>query len=207
MSAPVAARRVMVSGTYALWVVSNSGYASTVQVTGVLDADRADIGGLSLGFLASVAPNQDMAVRWPGLPRPSAAPAAPEQSVAAPGTVDYVRAHLAQGNMEIGVTMHTAGDVLAAIAYDPGWHAWVNGKPAPTQMLAPALTGVRLGPGHYRVLLRYEGYRWYPELWLAGLAGVLALAAADTALWRRWGRGPARSDESEDLVGVHGARG
>lgn len=187
MSAPVPAHRVMVSGTYALWAIGRSGYASTVQVKGVLDADRADIGGLSLGFLASVGPNQDMAVQWPGLPPPSTAPAGPTQPVAVPGTVNYVRAHLAQGAMEIGVTMHTPGDLLAAIAYDPGWHAWVDGKPVATVMLAPAVTGVRLGRGRFRVVLRYQGYRWYPELWLAGLAGLLALGVADRALWRRWG--------------------
>lgn len=178
MSAPVPARRVIVSGVFALWAIRQSGYTTTVRVDGVIKADRADVGSRSLGFLATVALNQDLAVDWPGLPAPKV-PAPARATATAPGTVNYVNARLGRGEMGIGVTMHASGSLLVSIAYDPGWHAYVNGRTVPTEMLAPALIGVNLGPGRYRVVLRYEGYRWYPELWLVGLLALLAVAWRD----------------------------
>lgn len=180
MSPPVPAQRLLVSGIYSLWTVPSSGYASTVQVKGVLSADRADIGTQSLAFLAEVGANEDSAVKWPGLPAP-AVPAGPLPAggANAPGQVGYVDDHLAQGTMDIGVTMHRRGGLMVSVAYDPGWHAWANGKPVPLEMLAPAVLGIELPPGHYHIVLRYYGFEWYPELWAAGLAGLAAVAFVD----------------------------
>ena len=74
MPAPVPARQVMGRGNYVLWQVPSSGYVSLVQVTGSITADRADIGSRFLVFLDEIAPNQDWAVRWPGLPVPIGVP-------------------------------------------------------------------------------------------------------------------------------------
>ncbi len=76
------------------------------------------------------------------------------------------------------------GALLLSVSYDPGWHAWVDGRPVRTEMLAPALVGVQLGPGEHHVVFRYVGFRWYPELWALGLAGLAG------AYWvgRRWSK-------------------
>jgi Bacterial membrane protein YfhO len=178
MSPPVPARRLLVSGTYALWQVPSSGYATTIQVAGTINSNRSDIGSQSLTFLASVAPHEDSAVGWPGLPPPPPSDASPDTSTSAPGQVQTVDAHLSQGSISISVKMGRPGSLLISLAYDPGWHAWVNGKPTATEMLAPAVEGVKLGTGSYNVQLRYYGFRWYPELWAGGLAGLVAVWSA-----------------------------
>ena len=78
--------------------------------------------------------------------------------------------------------MDRPGALLVSVAYDPGWHAWVNGRPAEIEMLAPALIGLQLAKGDYDVVFRYKGFGWYPELWLLGLAGLTGAAG----LGRRW---------------------
>jgi hypothetical protein len=97
---------------------------------------------------------------------------APGASLLAPGAVDSVRADLAAGTLRTEVTLHRPGALLLSVAYDPGWHAWADGRPVQTEMLAPALLGVELGPGTHNVLFRYEGFVWYPELWILGLFGL-----------------------------------
>ena len=79
------------------------------------------------------------------------------------GSVDSSSANLADGWLSTKVTMARAGTVLLSVSYDPGWHAWVDGAEVPTEMLAPALVGVSLGPGTHDVVFRYIGFRWYPR--------------------------------------------
>ena len=183
--APVPAQRVMVRGPYSLWQIKANGYVDPVEVTGALAANRADVGSSSLDLLYELGPNEDWSVRWPGLRRPPA-PSLPganvELGVPPPGNVDSTDADLASGSLSTNVTMNKAGTLLLSVSYDPGWHAWVNGRPVPTEMLAPALIGIPLGPGQQHVVFRYIGFRWYPELWALGLLGLAG------AFWagRRW---------------------
>ncbi len=182
---PVPAQRVMVHGPYSLWQIKANGYVDPVEVTGALSANRADVGSSSLDLLYELGPNEDWSVRWPGLPRPPA-PSLPganlELGVPPPGNVDSTDADLASGSLSTNVTMHKAGTLLLSVSYDPGWHAWVDGRPVATEMLAPALIGIPLGPGQQHVIFRYIGFRWYPELWALGLFGLAG------AFWagRRW---------------------
>ena len=170
MTTPVPAREVMVRGNYALWQISSNGYVDLVQLTGTVSSDRADIGTRSLAFLQGLTPNEDWAVQWPGLPAPASVPGLPTSSApAAMGVVDSVRPALAQGALRTEVTLNRPGDLLLSVAYDPGWHAWVDGHPVGTEMLAPALVGVALSGGTHDVVFRYEGFGWYPELWGLGL--------------------------------------
>ncbi len=71
---------------------------------------------------------------------------------------------------------------MFSVAYDPGWHAWVDGRSAPTEMLAPALVGVKLAAGKHYIVFRYSGFQWYPELWAFGLLSVGGMFL----LGRRW---------------------
>jgi len=176
MTTPVPAREVMVRGNYALWQISSNGYVDLVQLTGTVSADRADIGTRSLAFLQGLAPNEDWAVKWPGLPAPQSVPGLPTSSApAAVGVVDSVRPALAQGALRTEVTLNRPGDLLLSVAYDPGWHAWVDGHPVGTEMLAPALVGVALSGGTHDVVFRYEGFGWYPELWGLGLLVLIGI--------------------------------
>ena len=76
--------------------------------------------------------------------------------------------------------------VLSA-SYDPGWQATVNGRPAPTVMVAPALVGVVVGPGVHTVTFRYAGYGSYTALFVLAFVVLAALAVAPFA-WRRMRR-------------------
>lgn len=180
---PVTARFVMARGPYALWELPSTGYVEPVQIAGLLVADRADVGSVSLGLLYSAVPGQDKLVDWPG-DRASTLTFSKSSATGAPGAVLAEDARLGQGSLAARVKMARAGSLLLSVSYQPGWHVWVDGKRAKTEMLAPALVGVALGRGPHQVLFRYVGFRWYAELWAA--SGLVL-----TALW--WaGRHPLR---------------
>jgi len=180
MPAPVPAQEVMARGNYVLWQVPSVGYVSLVQVTGSITDDRADIASTFLVFLDEIGPHQDWAVHWPGLPAPAepAGSLAPGPSPPAPGVVDSVQPDLVAGSLRTTVTLDRPGTLLLSVAYDPDWHASVDGRPVQTEMLAPALLGIDLGPGRHVVVFRYKGFVWYPELWALGALGLVGLAVA-----------------------------
>jgi uncharacterized membrane protein YfhO len=64
--------------------------------------------------------------------------------------------------------------VLLSASYDPGWQATVDGRPARTVMLAPALVGVTVEPGRHEIVFQYFGYRHYEALFVLALLGILA---------------------------------
>jgi len=185
MAAPVPAQRALVDGNYSLWVIASNTYIDLVQVTGTLSADRADIGSESLMFLQELQDDQDWAVKWPGSsppPAPAVSALRAAMGVPSPGTVDSVQASPPEGSYSTEVTMDKPGTVVFSVAYDPGWHAWVDGRPTRTEMLAPALVGVNLAPGRHDIVFRYTGFQWYPELWGFGLLSVAGMFL----LGRRW---------------------
>lgn len=183
----VSARFVMASGSYALWEVPSGGYTRAVTLTGTLDADRADVGSASEGMLDSLSPGEDWSVDWPG--SGSNAPQ-PSKGAGAPGVVLHEQADLTAGATSATVRMARPGSVLLSASYEPGWHAWVDGKPAPTEMLAPALVGVRVGRGTHHVVFRYEGFGWYPELWALAVLALVSLWWVGSLGWRRRQEGP-----------------
>jgi hypothetical protein len=175
MDAPVPAQRALVHGNYSLWVIASNSYVDLVQVTGTLSADRADIGSKSLVFMDLLQANQDWAVKWPGAgppPEPSVPAAQAQLGFASPGTIDSVQASPPESSFSTEVTMDKPGTLVFSVSYDPGWHAWVDGRPTRTEMLAPALVGVKLAPGRHYIVFRYTGFQWYPELWAFGLLSV-----------------------------------
>jgi uncharacterized membrane protein YfhO len=46
-------------------------------------------------------------------------------------------------------------------SFDPRWTVTVDGRDAPTQMIAPGFVGVRVSPGDHRVLFVYHAYPFY----------------------------------------------
>jgi hypothetical protein len=172
---PVPARRVMTRGPYALWVIAGNHYVDLVEVTGVLAADRSDVGRRSRGLLRStlLARHEDRADSWPGQPAPSPR-AGPGALGGPPGTIGTTQADLAQGRLSATVTLHRPEDLLLSASYDPGWHVSVDGRPARTEILAPAVVGVSLARGTHHVLFEYDGPTWYPGLVAAGLVSLAA---------------------------------
>ena len=65
--------------------------------------------------------------------------------------------------------------VLSA-SFDPGWSVSMDGRPAATEMVAPALVAVTVPPGTHQIVFRYHGFAAYPELLALALLSLLALA-------------------------------
>lgn len=176
----VAARRVLVAGPYRLLVVPTGGYVRVVDTVGALAADRTDVGRRSVPYLRSTGPAEGryLTVSWAGAP--PARPTAPGVVPAGPaGRVVSAHAALGDGRLRATVVARRAAVVVLSASYDPGWVATVDGRRVTTEMLAPALVGVAVGPGRHAVSFTYQGYAGYP--WL------LALAALTLVALLRWG--------------------
>jgi hypothetical protein len=91
-------------------------------------------------------------------------------------------AALDHGTADVRVVLRRPAVVELAASFDPGWRATVDGRPAPTVMLAPAVVGVAVGSGAHVVHFGYHGFGSYPLLFAVGAASVVAvLLAALTA--------------------------
>ncbi len=157
---------------------SNS-YIRVADTTGTIAASRADIGSQSAPYQASALPGRDkyLTVAYAGA-RP-APPTLPPGTPATrpPGAVLAEHANLADGTATSTVRLRRRAVVVLAASYDPGWTVTIDGHPAPAEMIAPALTGVTVPPGTYRITFRYTGYTSYPELLALAVAALLATAA------------------------------
>jgi uncharacterized membrane protein YfhO len=85
-------------------------------------------------------------------------------------------ADLANGGARAVVKTNRRATVVLSASYDPGWRATVDGRPAPTVMVAPALVGVVVGPGVHTVTFSYGGFGSYTALFVLALVVLIALA-------------------------------
>ena len=185
---PVTARAVLLAGPYRLWIVPGSGYVRVVQTVGVLRADRRDIGTASIGYMDSDLPGsgryltvgfEGAAPARPTSPGPSlTATKTPTSPAAATGSVRAERDALGAGQVTATVTARRHSVVALSASFDPGWTVRVDGRPAHTVMLAPAVVGVDVGPGVHHVVFQYEGFGDYGVL-----LAVLVLTLAALVLW------------------------
>ena len=186
MESPVAADKVGCSGTYCLWALPHTGYIHVYDTTGVLTATRADVGTQSATLLTSplLGQQRDLTVAFNG--EPAATPTASDPSAlkGSPGRVVVEHADLENGTARAVVRTNRRSTVVLSASYDPGWHATVNGRAAPTVMVAPALVGVVVGPGTHTVAFSYGGYGSYDALFVLALV-VLAVLALAPLVWRR----------------------
>jgi hypothetical protein len=186
MSPPVHASKVGCSGQYCLWSLPEAGYIHVYDTTGVLEATRANVGTRSEALLASPLLNaeRDLTVAFNG--SAAATPTAPGATAlnGAPGHVVVQSADLANGQAGAVVSTRRRATVVLSASYDPGWKATVDGHPAPTVMVAPALVGVVVGPGVHKVAFRYTGFGSYGALFAMTLVVLVALAVGPW-LWRR----------------------
>ena len=186
MTPPVPAAQVRCEGDYCLWALPDAGYFHVYDTTGVLDATRADVGTQSVPLLDSSAlsDQQDKTVAFNGgAASPPTAPGGTTLS-GSPGHVVVEHASLAQGSASAVVKTNRRATVVLSASYDPGWTVTVNGRAAPTVMVAPALVGVDVGPGVHTVRFSYGGYGSYTLLFLLALLVFAALAVVPF-LWRR----------------------
>ncbi len=178
MAPPVAANRVGCSGDYCLWALPNPGYIHVYDTTGVLHATRADVGTQSEALLDSPLTDEqrDLTVAFNG--GQAAPPTASQAEVltGSPGHVVAQTADLANGEAHAVVKANRRTTVVLSASYDPGWGATVDGHPAPTVMVAPALVGVVVGPGVHTVTFSYGGFGSYTVLFVLALVVLIALA-------------------------------
>ena len=186
MTPPVPADKVGCSGAYCLWALPDAGYIHVYDTTGELTATRADVGTRSEALLGSPLLNEqrDLTVAFNG--KAAATPTSTDASTlqGKPGRVVTEHADLPNGTASAVVHTTRRATVVLSASYDPGWQATVNGRPAPTVMVAPALVGVVVGPGVHRVTFSYAGYGSYPALFVLALLVLAALALAPF-VWRR----------------------
>jgi hypothetical protein len=186
---PVPADRVLCSGDYCLWALPNAGYIHVFDTTGVLRANRADVGSQSVPLLDSplLDEQRDLTVGFNG--NAAVAPNNEHLSVAAgpPGHVVVEHADLAQGRASAVVHLNRRATVVLSASYDPGWTATVDGHPEPTVMVAPAVVGVVVGPGVHTVTFAYAGYGSYVPLIVLAVV-VFVVLALGPSVWRRYRR-------------------
>ena len=94
------------------------------------------------------------------------------------------RADLANGQAGAVVRTNRRATVVLSASYDPGWSATVDGRTAPTVMVAPALVGVVVGPGVHTVAFATPASAPTARCSASPLA-VLVLLAVGPWLWRR----------------------
>jgi len=204
MASPVEADKVGCSGDYCLWALPHAGYIHVYDTTGELTATRADVGSQSTTLLESPLLNEqrDLTVAFNG--QAASAPTAPDVSAlqGSPGRVVAEHADLQNGAARAVVHTTRRATVVLSASYDPGWHATVNGRPAPTVMVAPALVGAVVGPGVHTVAFTYDGYGSYDALFLLALAVLVAVALAPP-VWRRMRRSPSTGARASGTMGNH----
>ena len=200
MSSPVAASKVGCSGAYCLWSLPDAGYIHVYDTTGVLEANRADVGTKSETLLESPLLNEarDLTVAFNGSEGATPTASHPAALLGPPGHVVHQSADMANGQAEATVSTRRRATVVLSASYDPGWTATVDGHPAPTVMVAPALVGVVVGPGLHRVAFSYAGFGSYTALFVLTLVVLVGLAVGPW-LWRRTRR-RGGSDEHVEAV-------
>jgi Bacterial membrane protein YfhO len=184
MLPPVPATPELAVGKFTLWELPGGGYARVVDTVGTIAETRANLARRSLPYLSSLLPAEG---RWLSVAFEGARAAAPTDpdatsSDGSPGTVVSESDELTSGSFRVQVRLSRTAVVSLSETYDPGWKAYVDGKPTPTEMLAPALVGVTVGPGTHEVTFRYSGYSEYPLLFVLGALGVIAGAGWPLAL-------------------------
>ncbi len=176
---PVAARRLGLSGPYALWTIPGGGYVHVGELEGSVQETRSDLGVRSVPYLTShrLAAGRYEVVHFESgsVPAPRLRP--PARGSGAPGVVVSQGRTLEDGHLDAVVALRRRGVVVLSATYDPGWHATVDGRPATVLMLRPAVMGVEVPAGHHEVRFFYVGFGAYPELFALAISVMVASVA------------------------------
>jgi hypothetical protein len=93
--------------------------------------------------------------------------------------------------VEIRASAARAGVVVLLDSFDPGWRAWVDGRPAPVLRANVAFRAVPVPAGEHRIEMRYRPRALYRGLVVSALSALVALALAGAIAWAGR-RAPAR---------------
>jgi hypothetical protein len=163
-----------------LYKLPGNSYIRAVDTVGSIAADRADVGSQTVTYLRSALPGQGryLTVSYAGgrAAPPTLDPAA--RPATSPGTAVAERADLTGGAVSATVRLRRRAAVVLSASFDPGWSVTVDGRPAPVQMVAPALVAVTVPPGVHHLVYRYTGFGWYPELLGLAVAALVIVAVA-----------------------------
>ncbi len=177
---PVRAELLGQAGPYALWRTGSSGYVNVGAVVGTLDADRSNLGARSIGLLRSPLGGEHAYLRVNfGGARTNAARLPAISQAPASGSVATERDDLEHGQVSAAVRMRTNGVAVLSASFDPGWSVTIDGHASRSEMIAPALVGVRVPAGVHRVVFRYVGFSDYPWLFAVSVGALLFLFLAD----------------------------
>jgi hypothetical protein len=182
---PIKATLLKTEGPYSLWTVPGVSYFQVVATTGTIAENDADVGRVTASLVRAYGqpPGRYLTVSFDGHPAPPATePFA--RTTGSPGKVLAQHDDLYQGRASATIFAHRTSVVVLSASYDPGWTVTVDGRPARTEMVTPALVAVKVGPGLHRVAFVWQAYGGYPELGTLSAVTFLVLVAG-LPLWRR----------------------
>jgi len=175
---------VMIRGQYELWKLPNSRYLSVLKPAGSIDENKSTIGVQSTYVLNTHLIQQfvDLNVNW----------AVPSDNVNWPtitlrrpaGTILISDVNLPNGSATATVSMREKANVTLSASFDPGWKVSVDGQPARSTMLAPAVVSVAVPPGIHTVNFIYEGFPWFYEFLAFSIGGLILLALFSRGAFR-----------------------
>ena len=171
---PIPANLVLSSGPYALWKVPNVGPFSVLSDSGYLEEGKATIVSKVRFSMRTHLFEQHAGfyVKYGGASSAVQFPEVPSQPV---GSVVSYSTSLVDGTATSLVRLSQPGALVLSASFDPGWHVSVDGQPAVTEMLAPALVAVHLRPGLHTVTFSYKGFSWYLPLFLLSISAFVVV--------------------------------
>ncbi len=204
---PVAgATRIAERGTYSLYEVPTSGYLEVIDTTAPVRADNANMAAVMRPYLESnaLAEHRHPLVSFDGRPTPAPSVDTDAPSTAPPGLVRDSVADLDNGRFSGHVHANRAAWVMLKESYHPHWTATVDGRPVPTQMVAPSFVAVPVPAGDHVVAFQYRSTRSYPALLAIGALTLLVIGSAPSVSRRvrRRRAGAASKNASVRLQGL-----
>jgi hypothetical protein len=181
--APVGGELVTERGAHALWEIAVDGPIELVDVAGVIDADREDLGERVEAWWYSEGPADGVhpAIAFPGVAVPSdvdrVVGGSADPPDEPPGTVVRASASLADGVASATVDVARRSAVILKASFDNRWRVTVDGVEVEPQMIAPALVGRVVEPGRHEVRFEYAPFPRYDLLLALGVVGFAALLA------------------------------
>jgi hypothetical protein len=203
---PVGGELVIEIGAHTLWEIAVDGPIELVDVAGVVEADRTNLGERVEPWWWSERPAQGVhpAIAFPGVAVPPGIDRTDDPAVDPPpdppGSVVTSSSSLADGIATATVDVARRSAVVLKASFDNRWRVSVDGVDVQPQMFGPALVGRLLEPGRHEVRFEYVPFPRYDVLLLVGaLAFAFLLALERRARHRPKHRAPARERRPEPV--------
>ena len=157
------------AGAHRLLVLPAVGYFSPVRLVGAAPPDREGRRRAALAWLDSDAPADDRYLVVGGTPPPTGS-----------GTGRVLQESETFSRYDARVEVTGTGPVafLLRATYHPGWHAAVDGAPAPILRVIPDMMAILVPPGRHHLTFRFRRPWW---TWVLLAVSVTALGVAGAA--------------------------